>query len=176
MKSYSRHLPWKTYDGVTRIPIISKHGYFEAVIDADMESSARPYSWHIHRVRNLFYAVAIVRENGKQRLVKLHDLVISVPPGKEVDHRDHNGLDCRRSNLRIATRQQNCCNRRSGVKTKSGYRCVTPFRDKWRAYITINRHQYHVGVFDDPKSAALAYNEAAVKHFGEFAVLNEIHA
>jgi hypothetical protein len=94
----------------------------------------------------------------------------------EVDHKDRNKLNCIRRNLRLATRTQQCGN--TERKRDSGYKGVKKeSRTKtatWTARITINGCQTHLGTFGTPEEAALAYNKAALKHFGEFAFLNTI--
>lgn len=93
----------------------------------------------------------------------------------EVDHIDRNILNNCKSNLRICTPAQNCWNRYQPVGI-SGYKGVTwvDYRNQWVARITFNKKRVILGYFSDPKKAALAYNEAALKHHGEFAAPNVI--
>jgi hypothetical protein len=58
----------------------------------------------------------------------------------------------------------------------SGFKGVTwdKSRSKWKAHIHIERKIKNLGRFDSPEEAAIAYNEAALKYFGEFAFLNTI--
>jgi len=93
-----------------------------------------------------------------------------------VDHVNHNGLDNRRINLRVATAAQSVANRRLFRNNTSGYKGVYRVRNsrKWKAQISIDGHDKHLGVFDDPVEAARAYNRAAIGEWGEFAWLNPI--
>lgn len=87
-----------------------------------------------------------------------------------VDHRDHNGLNNKRSNLRVATNGQNQANRR----TSAQYRGIFKDRSgKWVARIRqpVGKREY-LGYFSDPEEAARAYDRAAVRIHGEFALLN----
>jgi len=94
-----------------------------------------------------------------------------------VNHKDGNKLDYRKMNLRI------CSNRESTIAAKlrktntSGYRgiCFRSGRKSkpWQAQITVNGKQLYLGMFKKAATAAQAYNVAALKHFGEFAVLNQ---
>jgi hypothetical protein len=89
----------------------------------------------------------------------------------ENDHRDRNGLNNTRSNLRPATRSQNMANR-AMPEGASAYRGVAPFRGKWRARISVDRRQVFLGDFENIVAAAAAYDAAATSAHGEFAVLN----
>ena len=114
-----------------------------------------------HR-RNGGYAMRI--ENGKTIL--LHRLILNATEGVEVDHVNGNGLDNRRSNLRIATRAQGMANRRLFKNNKSGYKGVMFDKKtgKWRMYFKM--------LFDTPEEAARAYDKVAKLFFGEFAKIN----
>jgi hypothetical protein len=92
----------------------------------------------------------------------------------EVDHINHNGLDNRRINLRIATARQNKQNTKIQKSNTSGYKGVTKDRTKWRAMIRISGKRVHLGMFDDKRDAAIAYNRAAIKYHGDFACINDI--
>jgi hypothetical protein len=97
-----------------------------------------------------------------------------------VDHKDHDTLNNRRYNLRICSPKENQRNRlkRPGgtSKFKGVCRYVTPkgflyFQSK----ISLpGMKTKHIGSFQTEEEAALAYNEMALKHFGEFALLNEL--
>lgn len=96
-------------------------------------------------------------------------------PVKVVDHINLNGLDNRRGNLRLCTDGQNKANGRIRRDNTSGYRGVywNASANKWQAYISVNSKRLYLGVFSDPWDAAVAYNDAALKHFGEFARINQ---
>ena len=105
--------------------------------------------------------------------------------GLVVDHIDGNGLNNKTENLRIATATQNNGNQkcnpiklRNGKQVSSQYKGV--YLDKqrglFRAVIRINYKTIRLGYFRDERSAAIAYNDAAVAHYGEFACLNDVGA
>jgi len=102
----------------------------------------------------------------------MHILITGYKIGRRVDHINGNGLDNRRSNLRIATSQQNNRNRKICNLNTSGFKGVRLDRNKWRADIRIDGKRKNLGRFVNPEAAAAAYDEAARKYFGEFATLN----
>jgi hypothetical protein len=119
-----------------------------------------------------FYAVRL----DKNKLVKMHREIMNNPVGLFVDHKNGNGLDNRKKNLRIATPAQNNYNsRKRGGNVSSKYKGVSKIKknNRWRAYITIaGPKQKHLGYFDNEIEAAKAYDGAAKELFGEFARLN----
>lgn len=111
--------------------------------------------------------------NIKGRTVYMHRLIMGAKKGQEVDHIDGDGLNNSRENLRIASRSQNCANRKS-YKPKSGFRGVyaQPYGQTWQVKISVNGRMIRGGNFSNPEDAALRYDELAREHFGEFATLN----
>ncbi len=90
-----------------------------------------------------------------------------------VDHVDRNSHNNQRSNLRIATRQQNNANK-GPYKNGSGYKGVSFYSGKWQARIYKNKKLYRLGCFINIHDAARAYNEKARLLYGEFAYINPI--
>lgn len=107
---------------------------------------------------------------------RLHRAIMNACEGEEVDHINGNRFDNRKSNLRICTHKENTRNNTIPSNNTSGYKGVSwdKFRDKWKAYIIFDKRMIHLGRFESKTEAAKAYNRAAIKHFGEFAKLNEI--
>ncbi len=106
----------------------------------------------------------------------MHSLIINPPENFVVDHINHNGLDNRKANLRLATRTQNNCNRRKHNRNKchSRFKGVSwhKHRKRWSAQINIYRKRKSLGYFEDETEAAKAYDKAAKKYHKEFAYLN----
>jgi AP2 domain/HNH endonuclease len=91
-----------------------------------------------------------------------------------VDHVNGNGLDNRKANLRQATAQEQAWNRKKQGNCSSKYKgvCWSKHARKWVVHIKIDYQQVYLGYFKDEVEAALAYDEAARKNFGEFARTN----
>jgi len=93
---------------------------------------------------------------------------------ERVDHKNRNGLDNTRSNLRVATPTQNQANRKVQKNNKLGLKGVHAERNKFRAAIRVNGIYHNLGAFDTPEEAHAAYCEAAREYHGEFANSGEI--
>ena len=136
-----------------------------AIIDGGDFESVSKYSWWATKGRNTYYA--ITRIGGK--LTRMHKFLM---PGKRwCDHRDGDGLNNQRGNLRRCSPVQNGGNSKMKRTNKSGIKGVSwnKRKGKWESCICIDYKTVHLGCFDDKEMAAQAYQSAAVKRFGEFA-------
>jgi hypothetical protein len=104
----------------------------------------------------------------------MHRLIMDAKRGQLIDHKNGNGLDNRRRNLRFATQAQNVQNGRAHRDSTSKYRgvCWDLGRRKWSAQICFNHKKTKIGFFDNEIEAAKAYDLKAKELFGEFARLN----
>jgi hypothetical protein len=116
------------------------------------------------------YAVRI--EKGKN--IYMHRQIMQPPAGLIVDHKDRNGLNNSRTNLRVGTMSQNSCNRKKKKGCTSKYRGVHIDKrsGKWMAVIRFEGKSIFLGNFDNEIDAAKAYDKAASKYHGDFASLN----
>lgn len=133
------------------------------------------HTWRVKRDHRRLYAQTHRhRPDGVRTTTTLHRLVLGVEPGRLVDHRNGDGLDNRRENLRLATARQNAGNYRLPATNTSGAKGVTWSRRYgcWMAQIRVRPRTIHLGRFDSVRAAADAYDAAALEHFGEFALTN----
>lgn len=129
--------------------------------------SADKYTW---------YATRSIKIGDKWKHIKMHRFIMDAPQGVKVDHRDGNGLNNQRSNLRLCTHAQNLMNMR--IHNKHGCKGVAYIQSReprpWLAKIHVNGKLKTIGLFATLIEAASAYNEWAMRYFGEFARLNDI--
>lgn len=114
--------------------------------------------------------------NRKRLRFWMHRLIMKTPNGMMTDHIDGNRLNNQRSNLRICTNAENMRNRNKPIVNTSGYKGVyeRKYDGKYLAQIHVFGKGYYLGTFENKKDTAIAYNDAAIKHHGRFAKLNEV--
>jgi hypothetical protein len=147
-------------------------GLVALVDDEDVELVSQ-YSWFKRDAGTVVYALTR-GPRPERKHIRMHRLIMNAEPGQYVDHKNGNGLDNRRSNLRFATRVENSRNMR--VQNASGYKGVHRasklINRCWVASIRVDGRMLYLGAYPTPEEAARAYDAAAVTHFGEFAVTN----
>jgi len=148
-----------------------------AIIDDEDSDLVAPYKWSAMKRRGAagFYAQSAVwdRSAKRTRTVLMHRLISGARPGQLCDHANMNGLDNRRSNLRICTPSENQCNRKAQSNNKTGFKGVTRTPSgSYRASITIGKARHNLGTFATPEAAAIARDAAARRLHGEYASLN----
>jgi hypothetical protein len=147
-----------------------------AVIDDEDADLVAGFKWYAMTVEGKVYAAGWKHMPPGRYFVHLHRLSANAQPGDIIDHADRDTLNCRRSNLRRVTRQQNNCNRQPNRNRATRYKGVVLCREtgRFRAQISHNRKRTYLGYFESEEDAARAYNTKAAELFGEFAYLNPL--
>ena len=154
-------------------------GKVALVDDVDYDELNR-FKWSAHYRHNNWYAARNGSSiNGKRKFIYMHREILGLKPGDGIktDHKNHNGLANWRDNLRICTNAENLRNKKPKKGCTSQYKGVCWHKDchKWVTHIKINNHYAHLGLFTSEIEAAKAYDAAAIRNFGEFALLNFNH-
>lgn len=148
-------------------------GKFAKVDDADFDW-LNQFKWRaVEKCKN-FYAVRHLRFKGVRKTVGIHQLLSAVMGFSRPDHKDGDGLNNQRHNLRRASKSENGGNRKLNCNSRSGFKGVywNAESRKWRASIRKDGKSKYLGDFLAAEDAAHAYDAAAIKLFGEFARLN----
>ncbi len=145
-------------------------GKFAIVDDEDFEWLNR-LKWFANQNRKEKEKWYAMRIDGK-KTIRMHREITNAPKDMHVDHKDNNGLNNTRENLRVCTNSQNQANSEKDSKNSSGYKGVYRDKNKWRAELKKNGKKVLDKTFSDITDAARAYDKAAAEHFGEFAKLN----
>jgi ABC-2 type transport system ATP-binding protein len=146
--------------------------YRYALVDPDDYPELSEYPWQCVRNKSGNHYAARI-ECG--RIIYMHRRIMNAPKGFIIDHKDRNGLNNTKSNLRLATNAENTRNcGKTNKPTSSKYKGVTLSKraKKWQANICYNGIRKCLGLFENEEDAAKAYDRAARIYHGEFGVLN----
>ena len=166
---------------------IKRSGYCEMVLDGKHKGIAlvsikdrsivEKYNWVLNKMG---YVVAFINK----QYIYLHRFLLQTKKGEYGDHKNHNPLDNRRSNIRIVTMSQNSMNSKIQSNNTSGIRGVVYLEkekygigikgnilyrsEHWRAYIYLNKKKINLGRHKTKEEAIKVRKEAEEKYFGEF--------
>lgn len=161
-----------------------KFGELEILVDDEDYDRLIPYSWGVLKCKSsdtLYVKARYVSKEQPRKYYSIHRFILGIDDPKIfVDHRDGNGLNNQKSNLRIATNRDNCRNRGKQKNNTTGFKGVFAIKgtNSFKAALTIRegnkRRLVFCKQFKCPITAARAYNEAARQYHGEFAYQNPV--
>jgi hypothetical protein len=162
-------------DGNIMKEILLTKGKIALVDDDDYEELSK-YKWSAFCRLGLWYAIRKTWRSEKPRLMHRYILGLVNGDGKIVDHVDRNPLNNTKSNLRLATYQQNTVNCKLSKTNTSGFRGICKDtrskKERWRAGIQCNGKTLNLGMYPTKEQAAQAYDYKAKQLFGDFINLN----
>ena len=179
LRRYGKIFKYSSRDKTNHIEILEDHAEIflidknneicaKALIDLDDVDKVKNIKWHRSDLqRSTYYCLS-----NDSEWKRIHRLIMGVTDKNiVVDHINYNGLDNRKSNLRICTSGQNTCNCLTSKNNKSGHKGVywSKERKKWCAQITINNKTKGLGRYDTIEEAIEARKKAAKEYYGEFA-------
>ena len=128
------------------------------------------WRWYANRLGGIYY-VARNGSNPNRRKILMHRFILNVPKGLEIDHRDGDGLNNRRTNLRICTHQENQHNQQPQKNRSSAFKGVhwCASARKWVSRIKVDGIEKYLGCFTNELEAARIYDMATLRFHGEFA-------
>lgn len=138
--------------------------FFALVDDEDYEwLSSIKWHWNIGYARN-------------SKLGYMHQLIMGRRKNRVTDHINGNGLDNRRSNLRLISHKNNIRKSKKGKSKYSRFLGVTfdPRCGSYKAQIMVDGNAIYLGSTKNERDAAILYNKAAKRHFGKYATLNVV--
>lgn len=140
-----------------------------AKVDDDDYDYLNQWKWFAQKDKYTHYARRMLSsKNKKRQTISMHSLLVNA---NRIDHKDGDGLNNQKENLRPATRSQNATNFKSRKKKLKGIFWIEKTK-KWRAIIGFNKTTIHLGYFENELDAAKAYDIKAKELFGEFAKTN----
>lgn len=151
-----------------RLPLHNRVGEVvaHALVDPDLYDRLNEWRWSMTTNGYVHRCARVGGRKGRQVCFYLHRVVMRAPEGVEVDHRDGNRLDNRRSNLRLSTHAQNQQNLAPTAGNTSRYRgvCWDRARQTWRATVQLDGRTNNLGYFEDEQAARRAAAEFRAQH------------
>lgn len=142
-----------------------------ALVDDEDYEYLSQHKWYAAFKNGTWYAKRGIWVDGKTKCEFMHRVIMNAPIGLLVDHKDGNGLNNQKTNIRLCTALQNARNKKPLRKFKGTKKNIC---GNFEARIKVNGKLIQLGIFKNEIDAAITYNNAAIKYFGEFARLNII--
>lgn len=151
-----------------------------AFVDDEDFDYINQWKWCTQKHGHTFYAIRSVYH--PKSTIRMHRQILNITGTRQIaDHKNRNGLDNRKQNIRICTFENNSQNKKKRLDATSIYKGVNLRRkrgrkDKWECRITVSKKDIYLGYFPFTRegeiNAAKRYDEFAQKYFGEYAKLN----
>ena len=148
-----------------------------AIVDSNIAKHINEYKWYVSTdgKKQRYYAVTGL--GSKNTKVRMHRFIWElvngpIPKKMDIDHVSRDTLDNRLSNLRLATRSQNNINSKVRSDNTSGFKGVFYVKGRkspYWAYIWANKKRIGLGMYKTAEEANQAYQQAAKKHYKDFA-------
>jgi hypothetical protein len=152
------------------IPIFPYDKGFFTIVDDEDYIILKNIRWYLFNNNGKLYAEGMV----DSKKVRIHSFIVNPPKGSQVDHKDGNGLNNCKSNLRACTQQQNNFNRKKYKINTTGFKGVYRNHNRFVARINANKKQINLGNYVTAQEAAIAYDEGCILYHGDFALTNRM--
>jgi hypothetical protein len=145
---------------------------FVTIVDDDDFEYLNQWNWQAEKSkRGCYYACRTIQKGNKKTHVKMHRLIMKAKGLVEIDHKDGDGLNNCRNNLRECSHLNNCHNKRNlrheNISGISGVQWDSQ-RNKWRARIIVERKEIFLGRFSKLSQAINARKKAEILYYGEY--------
>lgn len=144
-------------------------GKYALVDDEDYERVSQ-FKWTAKEATQGCTWYAYRRARG--RSIHLHRFILDAPANLHVDHKNHDGLDCRKNNMRLATPLQSTWNRRQRSDSRMQFKGVVRMKGKYTPKVYVGEHQVYFGTYNNQEDAARVYDAVVTRLRGEFAHTN----
>ena len=138
-----------------------------ALVDNEDFKRLNRFKWHVKKDRRKFYAGRHLQDN--KQIIYMHREIMNTPKGLQTDHRDGDGLNNRRENLRICSHQTNQRNRiganKNNILKVLGVSYNEKYRNKYQARIRVNGKDIHLGMYSSLEKAVKVRKRAEIKYF-----------
>lgn len=173
-------------DGTTSLIVIKGDKQYKSILDTIDVNRMRAFRWSVtstNKRNKTNYLIARPWRSGSSSnwIVMAHGLIMSFPTGGSVvDHIDQNGLNNKRSNLRVVDSWRNSLNKKSSRQSSTGYKGIYKiyYKGKFSGRYNVqirNKHKLiDLGCFTDIEKAKQVYNDKCKQLRGDFAILNNM--
>ena len=147
---------------------VNKHGIEHIVMIDDCDAwIIERYSFFIDKDG---YCICSYREDGKNKKIRLHRLIMNAKSGEIVDHNDRNKLNCQRYNLSIVSSRDNTLNTKVSCINKSGYKGISwcKHANKWHIRVNVDGLNKHIAYESDFEKAKEIRKQSELQYYGKY--------